>query len=144
MVLRNGGYTPPMEGPAMARPTTVQETAIRNAMRADRLGDATLYADRTLETMERNGWITRPDTYTYRVTPEAALALGQFTISDQYRREDLVANDPKAKRQAEIIAQAREAGLNAFAHAGVTETITISVEDLARLLAASHTPAYAA
>lgn len=128
----------------MARPTTVQETAIRNAMRDDRLGDATLYADRTLETMQRNGWITRPDPYTYRVTSEAALALGQFTIADQYRREDLLANDSKAQRQAEVIAQAREAGLNAFAHAGVTDTITISVEDLARLLAAALAPAYAA
>jgi hypothetical protein len=50
-----------------ARPTTVQETALRNAVNTNRLGDATLYADRTLDTMRRNGWITRPDTYTYRM-----------------------------------------------------------------------------
>lgn len=128
----------------MARPTTVQESAIRNAMKDNRIGDATLYADRTLETMERNGWITRPNPYTYRITPAAALILGQYTISDQYKREDLLANDPKAQRQAAIIQQARDAGLNAFAQAGVTETITISTEDLARLLAAALAPAYTA
>jgi hypothetical protein len=127
-----------------ARPTTVQETALVNAMNTNRLGDATIYADRTLATMQRNGWITRPDTYTYRVTPSAALVLGRFTLADQYRREDLLATDPKAQRQATIIDQARESGIHAFAQAGITETVSISVEDLARLLAATRTQAYAA
>lgn len=127
-----------------ARPTTVQETALRNAVNTNRLGDATLYADRTLDTMRRNGWITRPDTYTYRITPEAAQVLGHFTLADQYRREDLIATDPKAQRQAAIVDQAHKVGINVFAQAGVTETVSITVEDLARLLAAYRIPAYAA
>lgn len=127
-----------------ARPTTVQETAIRTAMTTGRIGDATNYADRTLETMQRNGWITRPDSLTYRITPEAVLILGQFTLADRYRREDLLASDPKAQRQAAVIAQAGEAGIHAFAAAGVTETVVISVEALAALLAAAGTTATAA
>ena len=127
-----------------ARPTTVQENALRTAMNNNRLGDATQYADRTLDTMQRNGWITRPNTYTYRITPNAAQILGQFTLADRYRREDLLATDPKAQRQAAIIDQARAAGVNAFSQAGVTDTVSISVEDLARLLATSRPLAYAA
>lgn len=127
-----------------ARPTAIQETAIRNAIDSYRIGDATFYTDRTLDVMQRNGWITRPDTYTYRITPEAALAVGHYTLADTYRREDLLATDPKAKRQAAVIDQARAAGISAFTQTGVTETVSIRVEDLARLLAASRTPAYAA
>jgi len=127
-----------------ARPTTVQETALRNAMNNDRVGDATQYADRTLASMRRNGWITQSDSCTYRVTPDAAQILGQFTLADQYRREDLLDTDPKARRQAIVIDRAREAGVNAFSSAGVTETVSIGVEDLAHLLATSRRLDYAA
>lgn len=120
------------------RPTTIQETALINAMNADRIGDATLYADRTLDIMQRNRWITRPNSYTYRVTPEAAEMLGRFTLADRYRNDDLLATDPKAQLQARVIEQANEAGIKAFKQIGVTETVSISVEDLARLLAASR------
>lgn len=123
-----------------AHPTTIQETALVNAMNTNRIGDATIYADRTLNTMQRNGWITRPNSYTYRVTPEAAIVLGRFTLADQYRHEDLLATDPKAQRQAAIIEQARTVGIDAFAPAGVVETVTISVEDLARLIVAANLP----
>ena len=125
-----------------ARPTTVQETALVSAMaNTSRIGDATIYADRTLNTMQRNGWITRPNSYTYRVTPESALALGRFTLADQYRTQDLLDTDPKAQRQAAVVEQARAVGIDAFAPAGVTETVTISVEDLARLLTTANLPA---
>lgn len=122
-----------------ARPTNVQEAALVIAIDGNRLGDATVYADRTLDTMQRNGWITRPDTYTYKITPAGADALGKFTLADQYRREDLLASDPKAQAQALVIGQARALGINAFSRAGVTETVTISVDDLEKLLAAYRT-----
>lgn len=118
-----------------SRPTTVQELAIREAVANGRIGDATTYSDRTLDTMLRNGWITRPDTYTYRITPAAARIIGQFTLADTYLDEDLLMNDPKARRQAAVVAQAAQVGIAAFAHVGATETVMIRVEDLAELLA---------
>lgn len=127
-----------------ARPTTVQTTAIRNAIDNDRLGDATLYTDRTLNTMQRNGWITRPTHHAYRITPEAALAIGHYTLADRYRNEDLLATDPKAQRQAAVIDRALTLGIHAFAHVGTTETVTISVEALAALLEVARPTAYAA
>ena len=128
----------------IARPTATQKTAIVNAINTDRIGDATEYADRTLAIMERNGWITRPDTYTYRITPKAAYDLGKYTLSDEYLKEDLLATDPKAQRQAAVIAQAREAGIHAFAMTGATEIVSISVEALAELLATRRSMAFAA
>lgn len=121
------------------RPTTVQETAIREAINNDRIGDATTYADRTLETMQRNGWITRPDSYTYRVTADAARAIHQYTLADRYRQDDLLATNPKAQRQAAVIDQARAAGIHAFVTPGTTDAISITVEDLAALLTATRT-----
>lgn len=118
-----------------SRPTTVQELAIREAIASNRVGDATAYTDRTLATMARAGWITRPDTYTYRITPAAARIVGQFTLADTYLDEDLLMNDPNARRQAAVVAQAAQVGIAAFAHVGATETVTIRVEDLAELLA---------
>lgn len=127
-----------------ARPTTVQTTAIRNAIDNERLGNATLYTDRTLDTMQRNGWITRPNTHTYRITPAAALAIGHYTLADRYRSEDLLATDPKAQRQAAVIDHALTLGIRAIANVGVTETVTISVEALAALLEVARPTAYAA
>ena len=127
-----------------ARPTTAQKTALNTAMNNNRIGDATQYADRTLSTMQRNGWITRPDTNTYRIAPEGAMIIGQITLADRYRREDLLAIDPKAQRQAAVVAQAHEVGISAFCQIGETGTVSISVEDLARLLAISHTLIYVA
>jgi hypothetical protein len=126
-----------------ARPTAIQKAAIEAALGSDRLGDATGYADRTLAIMERNGWITRPDTYTYRITPKAVRVLGQFTLAERYLKEDLLTTDPKAQRQAAVVAEAREAGISAFVTVGATGTVTITVEDLAQLLT-ERREAYAA
>ena len=128
----------------IARPTATQKIAIEAAITTDRIGDATEYADRTLAIMERNGWITRPDTYTYRITPKAVRDLGKYTLADKYLKEDLLATDPKAQRQADVIAQARAAGIYAFAMTGAIETVSISVENLALLLAGRRPMTYAA
>jgi hypothetical protein len=128
----------------IARPTATQKIAIEAAIDTNRIGDATEYADRTLAIMERNGWITRHDTYTYRITPKAVRDLGKYTLAEKYLKEDLLATDPKAQRQADVIAQAREVGIHAFAMTGVIETVSISVEVLAELLAGRQTTAYAA
>src|SRR5512138_3723698 len=127
-----------------ARPTTVQNTAIRTAIDNERLGNDTLYTYRTLDTMQRNGWITRPNTYTYRITPEAAIAIGHYTLADRYRNEHLLATDPKAQRQAAVIDHALTLGIRAIANVGATETVTISVEALAALLEVARPMAYAA
>jgi len=116
-----------------ARPTAIQEGAMRAAINSDRIGDATTYADRTLEVMVRNGWITRPDGWTYRVTEKAALVLGLYALADSYRDEDLL-GDPKAQRQARVVKLAQDAGVNAFVTPISTETVSIGVEDLAQLL----------
>jgi hypothetical protein len=126
-----------------ARPTAIQKAAIEAAIETDRIGDATGYADRTLAIMGRNGWITRPDACTYRITPKAARDLCRFTLAEQYLKEDLLTTDPKAQRQAAVVAEAREAGISAFVTVGATGTVTITVEDLAQLLTARR-EAYAA
>lgn len=118
-----------------ARPTAVQETAIRCAIGNNRVGNAGDYTDRTMTTMHRNGWITFPGDGTYRITPAAAWAVGNILLKEQYLREDLLANNPEAQRQAEVIAQVQKAGFHAFTLAGNTKTISLPVEDLARLLA---------
>ena len=119
-----------------ARPTQVQAEAIRTAITFDRVGDASVYADRTLLAMQRSGWITRPDTYTYRVTALAARAVGLHSLADEYESEDRLASDPKARLQEELISRARAAGLNVFSSPGVVGTVSISVESLNTLLAA--------
>ena len=118
-----------------ARPTAVQQTAIRCAISNNRVGNTGDYTDRTMATMERNGWITFPGDGTYRITPAAAWAVGNFTLRERYLRDDLLANDPEAQHQAKVITQARDAGFYAFSTIGDTETISLSVKDLERLLA---------
>lgn len=119
-----------------AKPTAVQEAAIREAIDNNRLGDATAYTARTIAIMLRNRWITQPDANTYRVTSEAALALSLFSIANRYHNEDLLATDPEAQRQAAVVALARDAGIRADVQIGSTGLVTISVEDFAALLAA--------
>jgi len=116
-----------------ARPTAVQEAAIRAAMGSDRVGCVSGFADRTLETMRRNGWITRPDAWTYRVTPEAAYVLGLITLGDQYKRADDLAGDAATQRQQAIVDLANAYGVSA-APTGSAQLVTISVDDLERLI----------
>ena len=117
-----------------AKPTAVQEAAIREAIDNNRIGDATAYTDRTLATMARNRWITRCGD-TYRITPEAAFSLRLFSLYDRYRNEDLLATDPKAQRQAAVVDQARSVGIRADVQIGSVGLVIISVDDFAALLA---------
>lgn len=116
-----------------ARPTAVQESAIRAAMASDRVGCTSGFTDRTLATMVRNGWITRPNSWTYRVTPEAAYVLGLITLGDRYKRSDDLDVDPATRRQQAVVELANAYGVGAVP-TGTASLVTISVEDLEHLL----------
>lgn len=120
------------------KPTKVQEQAIRVAIENDRTGNALVYPMRTMETMYRNGWIFDSNVTTYRITAKAAEALQLWTVAAEYRRADLIETDPKAQAQARAIEVAKDLGITAYAQAGVTETLTVSVEVLAGLLEAKR------
>lgn len=123
------------------RPTAIQRAAINNGINNGRVIDS-VYSPKTLSVMERNGWVTTSQTasggFVYKVTPEAAKVVGQFTLSDVYRREDDLDSNPKARRQAEVITMARQRGIVAFSQVGDLETVSVSVDDLAALIVQSQ------
>lgn len=118
----------------MPRPTSVQETAIRSAIDNNRIGDAADYAERTLTTMTRNGWLTFPGDGTYRITGNAARDLGLIVLGERYDREDALATNPTAQRQQLLTDQAAAAGYRVIAPID-HDMILVDLDTFAALLA---------
>ena len=116
----------------ITRPTAVQATAIRTAIDNNRLLDLGDYATQTVAIMRRNGWIDlEPNGSTARITPEAARAIGMFTVADRYERED----SPETARQEQVIEALRRIGVDADVPTGRTRQVLVDVEQLAAILA---------
>lgn len=122
---------------ATARPTGVQEQALRAAIDSgNRRGITGDYADRTISIMLRNRWIELVgDGTTFRIRPQGARILGQFTLGDRYEHEDALANNPVAQRTDATIRRAAELGLTRVNQVPYShDRVTIDAETLALLL----------
>lgn len=122
---------------ATARPTSVQEQALRAAIDSgDRRGPAYDYADRTIAIMVRNRWVELiGDRTTFRVLPQGARILGLFALGDRYAHEDALANNPVAQRTDATIRRAADLGLTRVEQVPYSDhRVMIDAEILALLL----------